>query len=185
MRGGDAMAQLLGGLVLAVSRIILQAAGLGLAQDGRGSACLPCPALPCPARRDGPATTSVCSVTHHNTHPPASVAHPYCTALHASDYATSIAALRLAICPLASRSSPLQKRVASRHLPQRKFAHAPVGRALLPLPASTAILARGTWKAKLAGPRSKHTTYPLTPTHNTPWCTSSLAQPPLSFLCTP
>ena len=171
--------------MLAVSRIILQAAGLGLAQDGRGSACLPCPALPCPARRDGPATTSVCSVTHHNTHPPASVAHPYCTALHASDYATSIAALRLAICPLASRSSPLQKRVASRHLPQRKFAHAPVGRALLPLPASTAILARGTWKAKLAGPRSKHTTYPLTPTHNTPWCTSSLAQPPLSFLCTP
>lgn len=50
---------------------------------------------------------------------------------------------------------------------QRKCTHAPVGRALLPLPASTGILARWTCKAKLAGPRSKHTTYPLIPTQHT------------------
>jgi hypothetical protein len=45
-----------------------------------------------------------------------------------------------------------------------------------PVPASNAILARGTWKAKLACPRSKHTTYPLC-FHNTPWCTLSSPSP--------
>lgn len=135
--------------------------GRSAGRAGEGLPALPWPALPGAMAQQQPASALPPITTR--TRPPVS---PTLPALHASDYATPSAAPRLAICPPASRPSPPQKRVASRPLVQRKFAHAPVGRALLPLPASTAILARGTWKAKLAGPRSKHTTYPLTPTQH-------------------
>lgn len=57
-----------------------------------------------------------------------------------------------------------------------KSTDAPVGRALLP--SASLECDFGAWdvEAKLACPRSKHTTY-LSSYHNTPWCTSSLALP--------
>ena len=124
------------------------------AGQGGGPGCCVC--------RDGPATaaTSVCSPSPITTRP----RPPVCVfSLRCSFCTPSCAVLRLAI-GLVLPSPPATRCVTGSA--QRKFTHAPVGRALLPLPASTAILARWTCKAKLAGPRSKHTTYPLIPTQH-------------------
>lgn len=156
----------------ALGRIILQVAGNGLARPRVGATGL---GLLCvcrlPARRDGPATTSVCHLSHNNTPP------PLCAFI--------LTALLLVLDIARRQSSPSAPSAVTASdtrcvtaFVQRKFTHAPVGRALLPLPASTGILARWTCKAKLAGPRSKHTTYPLIPTQH---CLVHLPSPSLHF----
>lgn len=129
------------------------------AAQGGGLACCVCRL---PARRDGPATTSVCSRSHPRQQRPT---------IPSSSRRSSL--LCSATCP-ASQSTPsaLFDITAQRHAfasrPQSSVSsHTRLWGAHCCLCQPRRSLARWTCKAKLAGPRSKHTTYPLIPTQHT------------------
>ena len=145
--------------LLAMSRIILKPAAIGLVQPGVGHRASWLSA----ARRDVPATTGVC--------PLAPITTRYftlaLTALHLPSLSLTISASR----HLLAVSLTGSKNALGHGILLGKFTDAPVGRALLP--SASLECDFGAWdvEAKLAA-LAQNTQHTLSASHNTPWCTT-------------